>query len=64
MRVVVELTEREAAELQRAEWKPRRDGTEGASIQTFAVISREMESAQRKLVEAIDAARFLDRVGG
>lgn len=63
MRVVVELTEREADELSRADWKPRRDGTEGATIQVAAVIAREMESAQRKLVEAIDAARFLNRVG-
>jgi hypothetical protein len=62
MRVVVELTDREADELVRAEWKPRR--SEGASMQTDAVIAREAESAQRKLVDAIDAARFLDRVGG
>jgi 2-phospho-L-lactate transferase/gluconeogenesis factor (CofD/UPF0052 family) len=61
MRIVVELTEREADELVRADWKPRRDG--GESIQTFAVITREMESAQRKVVEAIDAARFLSRAG-
>jgi hypothetical protein len=59
MRVVVELTEREAGELQRAEVRPRFSH----STESTAPIARELEAAHRKISDAIDAARFLDRVG-
>lgn len=67
MRIVVELTEREADEMVRARMVSGAacDADEPPYERAGAVpAQRELESAHRKVSDAIDAARFLDRVGG